>query len=212
MLPNGATLSVASTFGAAKAITGISNAAAAVMTLEASHGVAVGDVGIVNVNWGRLLGKVVKATAVAVNDVTLTGVDTSNANLFVPGGGVGTFTELSGFTSLPNVRDFSVSGGEQQYDTNQWLDSDVEEQEATIRSAKSLKFMIKDAPSAAWYNTMRTLSDNATETAFKLTLKNGAVIFYSGVVSMSDSPMVEINKTMMIQVDMAIKAAGISRY
>lgn len=212
MIPNGATLAVGSAFGAALAVSGITNANPAVATLPAGHGITAGKVGILKVNWGRLLGKVVKAGTISGNDVTLVGVDTDNENFYIPGGGVGTFTEISAFTVLPKITNFKVDGGEQQYETNQWLDSEIEEQERTIRSAKRLSLQIKDDPTAAWYPILRGLSDNETETAFKLQLKNGAAIYYSGVVSVAESPSVEQNKTMLLQVDMAILSAGVSRY
>lgn len=212
MIPNGATLSVGSAFGAALAISAISNASPAVADLPADHGLTAGKLGILKVNWGRLLGKVAKVQSVSGAHVTLTGIDTDNENLFVPGGGVGTFTEITAFTTLPKVTNFKVDGGEQQYETNQWLDSEVEEQERTIRSAKKLGFQIKDDPEAAWYPVLKRLSDEEVETAFRLSLKNGRSIFYSGVLSVGDSPSVEQNKTMLLQVDMAILSAGISRY
>ena len=92
------------------------------------------------------------------------------------------------------------------------VDSEVEEQERTIRSAKKLGFQIKDDPDAAWYPVLKRLSDEEVETAFRLSLKNGRSIFYSGVLSVGDSPSVEQNKTMLLQVDMAILSAGVSRY
>ena len=60
MIPNGATLSVGSAFGAALAISAISNASPAVADLPADHGLTAGKLGILKVNWGRLLGKVAK--------------------------------------------------------------------------------------------------------------------------------------------------------
>ena len=52
-LPDGSTVSLAATYGAAKTITSISNANPAVAT-AAAHGFANGDLVVINSGWQRL--------------------------------------------------------------------------------------------------------------------------------------------------------------
>lgn len=211
-LPNGATLSLATTLGTATNVTAISAASPAVASASAGHAFAVGDVGILACAWGNLNGQVVKIGAVSTNDLTLTGVDTTDTNRFPSGGGVGTLQEVTAWTPLPGVMDFTTNGGDQQYTEVQFLESDVIEQQPTVRSALSLSLQLADEPTAAWYVALRKASDSRTPTPLSLTLRDGSAIYYNGIISMAPSPKVSVNTVMSIAVNIAIKAAGVSRF
>ncbi|MBL8396294.1 MAG: hypothetical protein JNK99_16365 [Candidatus Accumulibacter sp.] len=59
-------------------MTAVTNAGAAVTTLEAAYGVVVGDYLEANPGWGRLNDRFVRIKVVSANDVTLGGVHTSS--------------------------------------------------------------------------------------------------------------------------------------
>lgn len=109
----GALLYLGSEPGTAKAITAISNAANAVATLEAAHGVIVGDYVYIRSGWALLDRRIARASAVATNDVTLEGIDTSDTSAYPPGNGTGTVQEFTWATQLSQIEPtISTSGGD----------------------------------------------------------------------------------------------------
>lgn len=211
-LPNGAILSLASTFGTAAAVTAITAASPAVATAGSGHGITAGDVAVLACGWDALNGQVIKASAADSTTVTLQGVDTTDATRFPAGGGVGTLTEITGWAPIPTVIDFATNGGDQQYVDVQPLASDVIQQLPTVRTALSLSLRVADEPGAAWYVAMRKASDTRAVTPIRLALRDGSVIYYNGYISMAPSPQVSVNNVMTIQVNIAILPAGVSRF
>ena len=80
-IPNGSTLYIGSTYGASKVMSVVTNAAEAVATLEASHGVVANDILVVTSGWSRLNARVLRAKTVSTNDVTLEGFVTTDTTL-----------------------------------------------------------------------------------------------------------------------------------
>src|SRR4051794_11554114 len=125
-LPNGAIVSIASGYGAAKNMSALTNATTAIGTLEASHGVIVGDFIEVTSGWSRLTDKVVRASVVSTNDVSLEGINTLLTSIYPAGSGTGTIREITGWTQLSQVLSSSSNGGEQQFLEYQFLESDAQ--------------------------------------------------------------------------------------
>lgn len=204
--PNGAQLAVASTIAASKNMTAITNAVQAVATLEASHGIVGNDILVMASGWGNLDGRVVKAASVATNDVTLAGIDTTNTNRFPSGSGTGSVRKISAWTGLTQVSNLRTSGGDQQFNQYQFLDSDTQRQLPTVRSPMTLEFELGDDPSLPWYSVMRSISDSRASTPLRLTLPNGGIIYYNGIITMSDTPTTSVNEIMMLSVVVSLSA------
>jgi hypothetical protein len=134
-VPNGSLIHIASGYAASKVMSALTNANPAVATLEASHGVAVGDYIEVTSGWSRLTNKILRASAVATNDVTLEGLNAISTSIYPAGGGVGSVREITGWTQLQQVLNSSSSGGEQQFLEYQFLESDAQKRIPTFKSA-----------------------------------------------------------------------------
>lgn len=207
--PNGTQLAVASTIAVAKNMTAITNSTlggSAVATLEATHGIGINDIVIVTSGWGNLDGSVRKATAVATNDVTFGGLDTNNQARYPAGSGTGSVREITGWTSITQVSDLATSGGEQQFNSFQFLESDTERKLPTIRSAMDLTFNLGDDPALPWYAVLRSISDSRVATPIRATLPNGAVIYYNGIITMAETPTLTVNEIMKLNVTVALSA------
>ena len=102
-LATGTLVAIASTYGAAVNMTAISNAAAAVATLAAGHGVVVGDFLEVTSGWDRLNGRIVRVSAVSTNDVTFEGINTVSTSLYPAGTGTGTIRRITAWTNLSQI-------------------------------------------------------------------------------------------------------------
>lgn len=163
----GATLAIASTYGASKTMSVVTNANPAVATLEAGHGVAQGEYIHITSGWTGLNNRCVRVSAVNTNDVTLEGVDTSSTSQYPVGSGTGSVREVSVWTQIANVKadSFSTSGGDQQFTDATPLDSLDDVQLPTTRSATSVQFSVMD--SSAGLTAAKAVG--ITPTAFRLT-------------------------------------------
>src|SRR5574337_1437474 len=112
----GTSFAIGATYGTQFTVTAISNATAAVATLSASHGVTVGDIIELTSGWDLANLRVFRVSALATNDATLEGFDTSDTSKFPAGGGVGTGREVSTWTNITQVTpEFAISGGDQNF-------------------------------------------------------------------------------------------------
>lgn len=206
-LPNGALFAIASTYGAVKSMTAISNAVGAVATLEASHGVIVSDVVEVTSGWTKLNGRLAKATAVATNDVTFGGIDTSNTTRYPAGSGIGSVREVTAWTQLSQVLDVQTSGGDQGFATYSFLEDDTEHQIPTVRSPITLNIDLGDDATLPWYAVLSAADEDRLVRALRLTLPSGAIIYYNGIVSLNRTPTLTKNNVMALKATFSLQSA-----
>lgn len=203
-LPNGSTIAIASGYGASKNMTAVSNAATAVATLEASHGVANTEMIEVNSGWSRLNGKIVRAANLATNNIDLEGIKTTDTSAYPAGGGVGTVREITGFTQILGILGVQSEGGQQQFATFQELEADQEKRIPTSKSASGLTLTVADDPSLAWYALVELANDDRNPRAVRITLANGAKIYYNAYVSLNKTPSLNPNNPMTLQVTLSL--------
>ena len=109
--PNGTVHSVATVLASAKTITAITNAAEASCSSTA-HGYSVGDILIIYSGWGRLNFRAARVKSVTTDAFVLEKIDTSNTELFTPGGGAGSARKVSTWVDLDRTMNHSSSGGD----------------------------------------------------------------------------------------------------
>jgi hypothetical protein len=197
-LPNGSTLSIAGTYGATKAMSAVTNANPAVATLAASHGIIVGDIMEVTSGWSRLNGRLVRASAVATNDVSLEGINSSSTTAYPAAGGTGSIREITAWTQIQQILSVDTTGGEQQFTNFQFLESDSEIRLATIKSAGGMTLQIADDPSLAGYIALSDANDDRLPRGVRLILANGSVILYNMTVSLNKTPKLTTNQVMSV--------------
>lgn len=191
-LATGTLVAIASTYGASVNMTAITNAAAAVATLAVGHGVTVGDFLEVTSGWDRLNGRIVRVSAVATNDVTLEGINTTSTSLYPAGTGAGTIRRITAWTNLSQVTSgISVSGGEQQFADITTLTDRTQKQIPTVRGAVSVTLPTFDDPSLAWYSTVQSASDTAVATAVRMIFPNNSRLVANAYWSLQAVPTIE---------------------
>ena len=205
-LPNGALVAIASGYGAAKTMSALTNASPAVATLEASHGIIVGDILEVTSAWSRLTNKVVRASVVATNDVSLEGIDTLLTSIYPAAGGTGTVREITGWTQLSQILSSSSSGGEQQFLEYQLLEGDAQKRIPTVKSAAGLTFSVADDPTLAGFILASAANDDRLPRAVKITLPSGAVLLYNAYISLNKTPSLSVNEIMAVEVTLSLLA------
>ena len=186
-LPSGTLLSVATAFASAKTVTGISNAAEAVVSCTA-HGYQVGDIVQIYSAWGRLNRRAVRVKSVTTDTFVAAGIDTSNTEFFPAGSGGGTVREVNTFTQISKYLNSNASGGEPRTVTVRFMDEDVETVLNDGFTAVQETFEIDaDQYGTSAYNSLRRLSEVQTDTILKKTLKTGSVIYTPCTIALNEN-------------------------
>lgn len=191
----GLQIAIATGYGASKNMTAVSNASEGVATLESSHGVAVNDIIELTSGWKYIDGRLVRAKAVATNDVTLEGVDTESTTFFPALEGVGTVREVSGWQRITGIvaGSFQPSGGGFG-DIPATESDDVREKVVPgLARAVSLDFKFHYPPAAAWRTYVESAARTGAATAYRISI--GAIRIYgNGYWAFNNEPADENGK------------------
>ena len=209
-LPNGATVHIASGFAAFKEVTAITNATEAVVT-AAGHGLNDGDFVLLRSGWGKLNERVFQIGGKTNDTFKLVGVDTSDTDAFPAGGGTGRVNKITVWTQIPQIIEFSTSGGEQQFVDFGFLEDDYEQQIPSTQSALSITVKIADDPSLPGYKAVVKASDAGGKTPLRLVLKGGGQIVYNGYPSLNKTPEMTRNQIMAVTLAYAVSGPA-ARY
>lgn len=204
-LPNGSIVSIASGYGSDVTITAISNANPGVAT-AAAHGFSDGDIIEVTSGWSRLTDKVLRVDSSATGTFALEGIDTTLTSIYPAGGGAGTAREISGWTQLAQITNSTSSGGEQQFLSYQFLESDAEKRIPTFKSAAGIEFEVADDPTLPGFILAKAANDDRVARAVRITLPNGGVLYYNAYISLSTIPSLTVNQLMTNQVTLSLLA------
>lgn len=203
-LPNGATISVGSTYGATKTVSAASNANPAIITLEASHGVVVGDIFEWTSGWSRANGNVYRAASVSTNDVGVEGLNATSTTMFPAGSGTGTVREVTAWTQITQILETSTSGGEQQFVSYSFLEDDAEHQIPTVKSPITFRFKVGDDASLAHYAVLAAADADRQQRAVRVVLPSGSVIYWSAYITLQKTPTLAKNEVMGLEVTMSL--------
>jgi hypothetical protein len=204
-LPDGAIVSLATTYGVAKTVTAITNANPGVVS-SASHGFANGDIVSMVSGWSNLNNRVVRVAGQTAGAFNLDGQDTSSTALYPAGSGIGSATAITGFQQISQIMGFSTSGGDQQFATFSFLEQNYETQIPTIFSAQSIKIDIADDPSLAGYIALKAASDARAIRALKIAMPDGSFILYQGYVSLNETPTVSKGQVMQVSATFSLQS------
>jgi hypothetical protein len=186
----GTTVSVGSTYGAAKTMSVITNANPAVATLEASHGVIVGDIIHITSGWELLNNRVVRVSVVSTNDVTLEGVNTLDTDLYPAGTGTGSVREITAWTEVTQItRQINVSGGEQTYADTSTLKNRQDTRIPVSRTPVDVVLPVFDDPTLAYVAAVQAV--DSIETGGRFSYPNGRIVYFAGFWTIGDVATVE---------------------
>ena len=210
-LTSGTIFAIASTYGTPVAMSAVTNAAEAVATLGASHGVVVGDYLELTSGWGRLNGRIVRAKTVATNDVTLEGINTVATANFPAGQGIGSIRRIAaatGWTNLSQVRadGISSSGGEQQFIDLTEVDDEDSREAPTIRSPQRLNLITHDDITLPWYATVLAADNAKTPVGLLITFRNGSKLVANATWSIARVPQIGGNDVLKTPISLAFSA------
>lgn len=207
-LPDGSILTLATTYGAAKAVSAISNANPGVATSTA-HGFANGDFVRMASGWSNLNDRVVRVAGSVTNAFNLDAFDTTLTSLFPAGSGSGTATAITAWQQISQILGFETSGGDQQFTSFSYLEQNFETQLPTVFSAQSIKLTIADDPSLAGYIALKAASDARASRTLRLTLPDGSFILYQGTCSLNETPSVTKGQVMAVTATFSLSSRPI---
>lgn len=186
-VPTGTILALATVFGSTETVTGISNAAEAVVT-AAGHGKANGDIVEITSGWGRLNKRVFRVKSATTDTFVLEGCNTTNTEFYPVGSSAGTVRDVATWQQVSKVMRPTASGGEPKDVLVKYLESDVEININDGFSAIKETFDIDaDEVGEAGYEALRTLTEVQTNTVLKKTLKSGSLIFTPCRVALNEN-------------------------
>jgi hypothetical protein len=206
----GTTVSIVDSAGyaASKTMSAVTNANPAVATLEASHGVIVGDILHLTSGWDLLNNKVVRVSVVATNDVTLEGIDTTDTDLYPAGSGTGSVREVTTWSEVTQItRNINVSGGEQQFADTSTLKNRQDQRIPTSRTVVDVVLPVYDDPTLAYYADIT--AHDATEVAGRFVYPNGRKVYFSGFWTVGDVATIE-DSTLRNAVSVSFAARPVS--
>lgn len=205
-LPNGAKLALATTIGAAKVVSAITNANPAVATSTA-HGLTAGKIIVFNTpGWPRLDSSVRRVVAPILADTfSIEGLDTTSTTLFPAAAGAGSVQEITAWTQIPKIASFSTDGGDPKTTSVGYLDYEKDINYITGENPTDLSFTISYAPDGAAFAALKAASDSGTIQIVRLTMKDGSMLFYSGQLHFNPKPVTTRDQEMVNTVRLALQ-------
>ena len=184
--PTGTVHSVATALATAKTVTGVTNAAEAVVS-SVAHGLSNSDIVLVYSGWGRLNFRAFRIKTVLTDSFVLEGADTTNTDLYSPGAGIGTVRKVSTWVDLDRTMNHSSSGGDAKTVNVKFIESDVEIVLNDGFNAVQRTFdMDADTIGTPAYNALKMLSATDADTVVRRRAKSGAVSLIPAKVSFNE--------------------------
>lgn len=197
--PSGTIHSVATVLATAKTITGISNAAEAVVSCVA-HGYSVGDVVVVFSAWGRLNFRSFRVKTVTTETFVLEGANTTSTEYFSTGGGAGSVQKVGTWVDLDRTMNHSSSGGEGKTVNVKFRESDVEIVLNDGFTAVQRTFdMDADMIGTPAYVALKMLSDTDATTVVRRRAKSGAVSLIPAKVAFNEEETLSDGQAVVVK-------------
>ncbi len=207
-LPNGSILSLATTYGSAKTISAVTNANPAVAT-STSHGFSNGDIVEITSGWTKVNSRIYRVANVATNSFEIEGLDTTSTTLYPAGTGIGSAREITALTQITQILGMTTNGGDMQFTTYSFLESDAENQLPTQASAQSIQLDIADDPSLAGYIALKAAAGGRALTGLKLLLPDNSFLLYNGYVSFNETPSLTKGQVMAVKSTFSLQGAPV---
>ena len=210
-IPNGSTISIASTYGTPTNTTAVSNATEAVATVVSATGITQGGILEVTSGWSKLNGRIARVKTLAALAATLEGIDTSNVNKYPAGSGIGSVRPITGWTQITQVLDSDTTGGDQSFASYSFLEDSTERQIPTNKSAQGFTLDLGDDASLPWFNLLSAADDDKVPRAIRVSLSSGSVIYYNCFCTINKTPSLKKNEVAKLRATFSL-VADVTRY
>lgn len=210
--PTGTITSVATAFATDVTITGISNAAVAVVTTSASHGLVDGDIIMLESSWSRLNMRAFRVVDASGSTLKLDGEDTSNIEIFPAGGGGGKLRKVNAWVQLDRTLNHNSSGGEARTVNVKFIESENEIVLNDGFTAINRTFdMDADQLGTAGYTALRTFTQTGKDTVIRQATPGNTFNLIVGKVSLSEEVVLTDGQVMVVRGSIAAQSRS-TRY
>lgn len=183
-LSTGVKYAIGTGVGSAIAVTGISNAATAVVS-AAAHGLDNKAPVILQSGWEEINDTVHRVSNKTAGTFELEDLDTTDTTLYPAGTGGGTITPITAWTDIPQIVDVSPSGGEPQFIDVRLLSMKYGIKIPDGVSGMAIQFTLAaDRKLPAW-KTLNAISRASKMVAIRKVNPGGAVSYAYGYFFMS---------------------------
>lgn len=203
-VPNNSTFSVAATYAAAISVSAATNALEAVLT-TAANTFAVGDIVEFTSGWVKANLRLFRVKAATSTSVTLEGFNSSDLRVYPAGNGAGSLRKILTWTVIPFMKEFTPTGGDPKYNTEEFLDVEDEVQMFNGFAAVSIAMSIADDPSLPHNAVLQAATDTQALTAIRVVLPTGSPLYYNGVVGFNPNPSLVKGQGMVVKCGFALR-------
>jgi hypothetical protein len=135
----------------------------------------------------------------------LEGIDTSSTALYPAGGGTGSVEAVTGWTQLSQILSSSSNGGEQQFVEYQFLNDKFQKRLPTVKTANGWQLEVADDPTQAGYILCAAADNDRNPRVVRITLPNGALIFFNARITLNPVPKLTVNEVMAVTITMSFE-------
>lgn len=178
-LSTGVKYALGTTTGSPVTISGISNAATAVVS-AAAHGLVAKTPFIMSSGWEELTDSVFRVSNPLTGSFELEGINSSDTTLYPAGTGAGTATPITAWLDIPQIVDVSTSGGDIKFIDVQLLSQRYGIKIPNGVNGASIEFEIAADRSLAAWAQLQTLSRAQKPLAIRKTNPGGEVSYGYG--------------------------------
>jgi len=200
LFPNGTIFSISTAYAAAVAVSAYSNAKPTVATISGGV-IEDGSIMIVKSEWAALNERIARAANVTPDSVEMEGFDTTDEDIFVPGGSEGSLVVVTAWQQLAQTTEISTSGGEQQFYQWQYLEdrNSRQRQRPTYKNAKAINATYDYDAEAAWYQALVAADQRKEPVVLRGVLPNKVQLLYYVYPSIDGDPSLVLNENMKVR-------------
>jgi hypothetical protein len=187
-LSQGTSIAIAETYGSVYNVTALTNAAEAVATVQAGHGLTPGDIIELTSGWDRLNGRVMRVKTVVTNDVTLESIDTQSTANYPAGAGVGSLRKVTAWQTVTQILNVSANAPTIDFVDVTTLADQTRKRIPGLDTPPDMTYTVLYDLTLAWVTAALKASDTNALIGLRMTLASGAKIYSNGYLKMSRFP------------------------
>jgi hypothetical protein len=205
-IPNGSRVYVANKYADEITITAATNAAEAVLTVNAIGSIKAGDIVQIASGWKKMSG-VFRVKAAANTSITLESIDTTDKTVFPEGSAKGSLKKVEEWEAMPQVMTLSTEGGEQQTQEIQFLEDEQAETVDTFKNGITQVYTFAHDAKSPIRKLLMKLDDSKQLTAIRFfNNRAGENRYYTASVSFQRVPNTAINEVENVVARFSLKS------
>ncbi|WP_342221847.1 phage tail protein [Candidatus Fukatsuia endosymbiont of Tuberolachnus salignus] len=183
------------------------------LTVVGNDKIKKDDLVHISSGWTGLNERVARVSAATATSITLENIDTRQTTQFVAGGGMGSIRKIKTWTEIPQIKEVSSSGGEQQTVSLQFLSDTVQRNVNTVKAPRTLTYTLGHDPALAIYPLLRAVDQGQAIVAFSMFVPGPKEKrYWSATVAFNDVPHTEVNAVETVSLVLNLQSPAMTFY